>query len=184
VIIEKNVVAKRKPPERAPEKAAPIPPVQTVIQQLTDAHILQVRVEDEKNMMIRFAKCCHPVTGDPIIGYVSRGRGIIVHRKNCSNLARLPEFEERKIETEWENASANLVRRFKIEARLSADLFSEIEGAARKYQGHLIEGRLEETAANRLTGFFTMQLEQPEDLKRIIKNLRGIPGVIHIQSLS
>jgi GTP pyrophosphokinase len=134
-------------------------------------------------MMIRFAKCCNPVAGDPIIGYVSRGRGIIIHRKNCSNLANIPDFAERRIDTEWENGGS-LVKRFKVEARLSADLFSEIEGAVRKQQGHLIEGRLEETSANHLTGFFTMQLEQAEDLKRVMKNIRGIPAVYSILSLN
>jgi GTP pyrophosphokinase len=187
IIIEKNVVAKKKPaPPPETVQAAPkdFPAVQQVVRQNADPNILHVRVEDEKNMMIRFARCCRPVTGDPIIGYVSRGRGIIIHRKNCSNLANIPDFEERKIETEWENALSVLVKHFKIEARLSADLFSEIEGAVRKYQGHLIQGRLEETASNRLTGFFTMQLESAASLKRVIKNIRGIPGVYSIQSLS
>jgi GTP pyrophosphokinase len=185
IIIEKNVVAKKKPappPESAPAKN--FPPVQRVIRPDTETSIFHVRVEDEKNLMIRFARCCRPVTGDPIIGYVSRGRGIIIHRKNCSNLANIPDFEERKIETEWENAGSALVKHFRIEARLSADLFSEIEGAVRKHQGHLIEGRLEETAPNRLTGFFTMQLESAATLKRVIKNIRGIPGMYSIQTLN
>jgi GTP pyrophosphokinase len=189
LIIEKNVVAKKKPlplPEAPPPErdAAKTPALQTVIQQTADPGVLHVRVEDEKNMMIRFAKCCRPVTGDPIVGYVSRGRGIIVHRKNCSNLAHIPDFEERKIDTEWENAGSQLIKHFKIEAKLSQDLFSEIEGAARKYQGHLIEGRLEETAPNRLTGFFTLQLERAENQKQVLKNIRGIPGVFSIHTLS
>ncbi|MDR0641460.1 MAG: HD domain-containing protein [Treponema sp.] len=189
IIIEKNVVAKKKPgaeadktAEKPPEGPVEIPAVQRVIRQ--DEHVLQVRVEDEKNLMIRFARCCRPVTGDPIIGYISRGRGIIIHRRNCSNLANIPDFEERKIEAEWENAASVLVKRFKIEAKLRTSLFSEIEGAVRKYQGHLIEGRLEETAANRLTGFFTMQLESPDSLRRIIRNIRGIPGLYSIHELS
>lgn len=187
IIIEKNVVAKKKsapPPEPEPAAVKDFLPVQRVIQQEPGANFLHVRVEDEKNLMIRFARCCRPVTGDPIIGYVSRGRGIIIHRKNCSNLANIPDFEERKIEAEWENAGSVLVKHFKIEARLSADLFSEIEGAIRKHQGHLIEGRLEETAPNRLTGFFTMQLESAATLRRIIKNIRGIPGMHSIQTLN
>jgi GTP pyrophosphokinase len=201
VIIEKNIVAKKKPgPQQGISPAQPgapvkgisgtgIPVVQRVVPDPAITDVLQVRVESErgtyeKNMMIRFARCCRPVTGDPIVGYISRGRGIIVHRKNCSNLINIPDFEERKIETEWENAASVLVRRFKIDAKLSADLFSEIEGAVRKHQGHLIEGRLEETVANRLTGFFTMQLAQTGDLKRVIKNIRGIPGVLSIQHLS
>jgi GTP pyrophosphokinase len=182
LIIEKNVVAKKKPaPEQPPEVPAENPALQRVIRQ--DDQVLQVRVEDEKNFMIRFARCCRPVAGDPIIGYVSRGRGIIIHRKNCRNLANISDFEERKIETEWENAVSVLVKRFKIEAKLRTNLFSEIEGAVRKHQGHLIEGRLEETAANRLTGFFIMQLESPESLRRVIKNIRGIPGLYSIREL-
>jgi GTP pyrophosphokinase len=184
IIIEKNVVAKKKPgieAEKTTEKSAGGPAVQRVIRQ--DEHVLQVRVEDEKNMMIRFARCCRPVTGDPIIGYISRGRGIIIHRRNCSNLANMPDFEERKIEAEWENAVSVLVKRFKIEAKLRTNLFSEIEGAVRKHQGHLIEGRLEETGTNRLTGFFTMQLESPDSLKQVIRNIRGIPGLYSIHEL-
>ncbi|MDR1251997.1 MAG: HD domain-containing protein [Treponema sp.] len=188
IIIEKNVVAKKKPSLPAAESfpaasGREVPFVQQVVR-APGTDVLQVRVEDEKNMMIRFARCCRPVTGDAIIGYVSRGRGIIIHRKNCTNLANIPDFEERKIETEWENAVSVLVKRFKVDARMSADLFSEIEGAIRKRQGHLIEGRLEETDSNRLTGFFTMQLEQAGDLKAVLKNIRGIPGILSLQSLN
>ena len=185
IIIEKNVVAKKKvspAPEAAPLPAKETPGVQRVIQP-PGADVLRVTVADEKNLMIRFARCCRPVTGDAITGYVSRGRGIIVHRKNCRSLANIPDYEERKIEAEWENAVSVLVKRFKVEARPSAGIFSEIEGAIRKRQGHLIEGRLEETAANRLTGFFTMQLEEPGSLKAVLKNIRGIPGILSIQPL-
>ncbi|MDR1430197.1 MAG: RelA/SpoT family protein [Spirochaetaceae bacterium] len=187
VIIEKNVVAKRRSPalpETPPVVKEEEPPIQQTVQQHPlDTAILQVRVQNEKNMMIRFAKCCHPITGDPIIGYISRGRGIIVHRRSCGSLKNIPDFAERKISVEWENAAALLVRRFKVEAKRSLDLFSEIEGAVRKNQGHLIEGRLEETGPHHLTGFFTMQLEQKDDLKRVLKNIRSIPSVFSIQSL-
>ena len=192
LIIEKNVIAKKKTAALEPAKAVPppekeklpeYPAQQFVLDQSGTSGAFQVRVEDERNMMIHFAKCCRPVAGDPIVGYVSRGRGIIIHRKNCSNLANIPDFAERRIETKWESGG-DLIKRFKIEARLSADLFSEIEGAVRKQQGHLIEGRLEETSSNHMTGFFTMSLEHQEDLKRVMKNIRGIPAVYSILSLN
>jgi GTP pyrophosphokinase len=134
-------------------------------------------------MMIRFARCCNPITGDPITGYVSRGRGIIIHRKNCASLAANPEIENRRIEAEWEDTGGAVVKRFRIEARLQANLFSEIEGAIRKRQGHLLEGRLEETADQKLTGSFTMQLVQAEDVKPVVKNIRNIPGILDIVTL-
>ena len=76
-----------------------------------------------------------------------------------------------------------LVKRFRIEAKLAPNLFSEIEGSIRKWQGHLLEGRLEETAGNRLSGIFTMQLAKAGDLKAVMKNIRGIPGILSIQPI-
>jgi GTP pyrophosphokinase len=76
--------------------------------------VLQVRIGDEKNMMIRFARCCNPVPGDLITGYVSRGRGIIIHRQNCPNLVNIPEVEKRKIAAEWEITEQEPVKRPKL----------------------------------------------------------------------
>jgi GTP pyrophosphokinase len=180
VIIEKNVIAKKKPAQDLRTKEPEHPPVQQV---LPPSETLQVTVEDQQNLMIRFALCCRPVTGDPIVGYISRGRGIIVHRRNCGNLKNIPDFDARKIHTEWADAASALITRFKIEARAAGNLFSEIERAVRNYRGHLVEGRLDETSNSRMTGFFTMQLERSEDVKKIIKNIRRIPAVLSIQSL-
>ncbi len=187
LIIDRNIVAKKKPLQAVqPPQAATIPEASAaniVHNPILQTSVLKVRVEDEKNMLIRFANCCKPVTGDAIIGYVSRGRGIIVHRRSCRNVGIIPDFEERKIDVEWENATSHLVKRFRVEARRTSDLFSEIEGAVRKHQGHLIEGRLEEADMNRLIGFFTMELEDREDLKKVLKNLRGIPSILALQIL-
>ena len=178
LILEKNVVAKKKETEKKAE--APPQLELTLPRENLEDGIFAVRVEDEKNLMIRFAQCCAPVLGEPIVGYVSRGRGIIIHRKDCPSLRHTADFQERRIETRWENAGAYIIRKFKIEARKSSNLFSEIEGAIRKYQGHLIQGKLEEIDENSITGFFTMQLEQKKDLKGVLKNIRGIPSIHRI----
>jgi GTP pyrophosphokinase len=64
--------------------------------------LLTVRVADEKNMMVRFAKCCSPKPPQSIVGFVSRGRGIIIHRAECKSLLHIADFEERRIDAEWE----------------------------------------------------------------------------------
>jgi GTP pyrophosphokinase len=188
---EKTAQAKKTPPGEIPEApaAAPLAENELKLQEVILPHreynsIFHVKVEDEKNMMVRFARCCKPITGDQIIGYVSRGRGIIIHRKDCRSITHIPDFEERKIETQWENSGSLLVKRFKIEARYMANLFSEIEGAVRKNHGHLIEGRLNESSPSRLSGFFTVQLEDPASLKSVTKNIRGIPAILSVQSLN
>lgn len=64
--------------------------------------VLKIRVGDTTNFMIKFAQCCHPAPPDGITGYVSRGRGIIIHRSECANFARIPEVAQRSIAVEWE----------------------------------------------------------------------------------
>jgi len=182
LFIDRNIVAKKR-------SGAPLP---LVVQKragepekrVLDRTRVGIRIGEERNMMIRLAQCCTPVTGNPIIGYVSRGRGIIVHKASCPNLKYIREFAERRIEVEWETVSPRATRRFQVTARLTSNLFSEIEGAIRKFKGHLVEGKLEEEGLENLSGSFTVELENKEDFPRVIKNLRTIPAVINIRTVS
>ncbi|MGP1587711.1 MAG: RelA/SpoT family protein [Treponemataceae bacterium] len=63
---------------------------------------LKIRVGDTSNYLLTLAQCCNPQYGDEILGYVSRGRGIIVHKKNCPNLENSPESKERSISLDWQ----------------------------------------------------------------------------------
>ena len=78
-----------------------------------------VRVKGIDNLLVRFARCCNPVPGDDIIGYITRGRGVSVHRSDCPNIPTSADGEEaaRVIEVEWEE---------NIEANYSVDI--EITG--------------------------------------------------------
>ena len=65
-----------------------------------------VLVKGEAGVMVRMAKCCNPVPGDDIIGYITRGRGVSVHRSDCTSLGHTPEDLERMIEVAWDGASS------------------------------------------------------------------------------
>lgn len=67
-----------------------------------DTAVLKIRIGDTTNFMIKFAHCCKPVPPVSITGYVSRGRGIIIHRDDCSNLASIPDIRNRSITVEWD----------------------------------------------------------------------------------
>ncbi len=184
LILDKSIVARKDkgephPPLRPPEHHGRSHDPSTVI----DTGKVGVRVGDERNMMIRFAQCCHPTTGDSIVGYVSRGRGIIVHKKGCKNLQNIPDFTSRRIEVEWETVSPRETRRFRVVARKTSDLFSEIESAIRKFQGNLIEGRIEEDENDRLSAQFTIELDRKDNFKKVMKCVRTIPQVLSISDL-
>ena len=60
-----------------------------------------VRIQGMDNLMVRYSRCCQPVPGDPVVGYVTRGRGVSIHRKDCPNVLFLSRDPERRIEIEW-----------------------------------------------------------------------------------
>ena len=140
-----------------------------------------VAIGGQKNLMIRIAGCCRPVTGDAIVGYVSRGRGIIVHRADCRSLHGIADFAERGIEVRWEEGAGAVTARFRITARKGTELFAEIEAAVRKFGGRLREGRLGERGDGTVTGFFTMEVEAREDIRRVAKAVRGLPAVLAVE---
>lgn len=185
LIIDQSVVAKRRPPPQADSKAPALKPpespdVDEMPAPVRDNDKIGVRIGKERNIMIRFANCCRPQTGDPIVGYISRGRGIIVHKTQCTNLSHIPDFEERRVDVEWETISPHVTRRFRITTSTARDLFSEIEGAVRKYHGHLIEGRVDEMVNGKVQAHFTLEMERIADAKAIMKSIRTIPSVLNI----
>lgn len=180
MIVDRSIIAKRKPPEEKPQE--PERDDGEIVKSVLDKEKIVFKIGNEKNMMIQIARCCVPTTGDDIIGYISRGRGIIVHKRACPNLKNINGFAERSVDVEWEAVSPRSTQRFKIHARMTSDLFSEIEGAVRKYKGHLIEGKLDEDDRGNLHGAFTLEIDKKEDFKNIMKSIRTIPTVLNIQS--
>lgn len=66
-----------------------------------------VNVAGIDSLLVRIAKCCNPVPGDKIIGYITKGRGVSIHREDCQNVRNQEEFEQRLVEVEWDNEDAN-----------------------------------------------------------------------------
>ena len=180
LFVDRNIVARQK--ETSPQKQKRPDNIYHLKTENT-----RVRVGHERNLLVHFANCCHPKSGDNIVGYVSRGRGIIIHQKNCHNFLHLKDAMERSLEVEWETTSPRVTQKFLVTAKDSSDLFSAIERAIRKNHGHLIEGRVEhsETSdAQTLEGHFTTELDKHEDITAIMTNIRSIPSVISITRIA
>ena len=188
LIINRNIVARKSSPavatpQRTRARGKQQPAINPTATEVLERSKVAVRVGDERNLLISFANCCNPSTGDDIVGYVSRGRGIIIHRRGCRNLHRIPEVKERLIDVEWETVSPKATLRFRVTARRATDLFSEIEAAIRKLQGHLIEGRVAESDNDTLEAFFTVEIERRQNVGRIKKSIRAVPAVMTLEEV-
>ena len=137
VTADKSVIVKESPVKKVKEEhfeSYEDERISIEHQEVTNSDNNSIVIGDENNIMVSFANCCHPVIGDKIIGFVSRGRGVIVHRKDCPNLAGINEFKEREIPIAWEAETLNTVRKCRITAKRAAGIFSEIEGSLKKYK--------------------------------------------------
>ncbi len=186
IIIERNIIANRREVEEAQkanhaERAANELRDDDIIRSISDRSRKGISVGSAKNIMIQMAQCCSPMPGDDIVGYISRGRGIIVHRADCHNLAHMPEIEKRKINVQWDSSETTVSRRFIVTSRRTANLFSEIEGALKGTTGHLIAGSLSDGDDGGLTGTFTIECDKEETFKSLLKKIRSTPNVISIR---
>jgi GTP pyrophosphokinase len=154
--------------------------IKNMVREVIDKDRVTLKVGGEKNMMITMAKCCNPAVGDDIVGYVSVGRGIIVHRKDCPNLKNINDITLRMVNVEWATVSSKYVKRYKLSAHPTQDLFAEVEHAIKKYHGHIIDGQIQESAPDKIEGFVTIEIDRKEDLKKALKSIRTIPSIISI----
>ena len=191
LLIDKNIIAKKKEVEAAMAEAEAelaknttqvLPqdiPSGEIVRQYKGQTKNTITVGKQRNMMIQIAQCCNPAPGDKIVGYVSRGRGIIVHKVDCPNLSHMNEIEQRRIAVEWETTES-ITRKFIVTSKRTQDLFSEIEAAIRNQHGHLVSGSLMEDEMGNLVGTFSMECDDEDSYKRIIKSIRNVPNVIKI----
>lgn len=184
LVIDKNIIANKKDIEEAEKNDITIDETEIkesdIIRSVSDRSRSTVTVGHAKNMMIQIAQCCNPVPGDKIVGYISRGRGVIVHKEDCPNLAHMTEINQRKIAVEWESETETITRRFMVQSKRTSNLFSEIESAIKKYEGHLLAGSLVDDELGNLQGTFTMECSKEEDFKKIVKAIRAIPDILKI----
>ena len=133
------------------------------------------------NLMVYRAKCCNPIPGDPIIGYVTRGRGVAVHNTSCPNVQKLLYQSERRINVQWSDGGqgtypVTLVVHGKDRPGLLADITSVISGVGANIQ--VLDSRPDNLQA-RVEA--TVDITDRNQLERILKNVKRISGVFDIE---
>lgn len=140
-------------------------------------------VKGADNLMIRVSRCCNPVPGDDIVGFITKGRGISVHRKDCSNVVSLPEAEKaRFIEVEWED--------MKMGKSYNADIcilcydrkgiLSDISKVCEDMDIHLTGVNAKSTKDGMVNMTISLSISSTSEMQKVQRNIRLIDGVVQV----
>jgi GTP pyrophosphokinase len=140
-----------------------------------------VRIQGLENMMVRYSQCCQPVPGDEVIGYITRGRGISIHRADCPNVLNLGEHPERRVEIEWVAESGErFFVRLVVEGDDRRGLLSDIATAISE-TGTNIQSAEIQSVEGGMNGSFAVEVQNLTHLKKVMKAIRRVKGVINVE---
>ncbi len=128
--------------------------------------------------MVALAKCCNPVLGEPIVGYVTRGRGVSVHLESCPNLDKLLYDPQRKIDVKWiSSKGAQFEVRLRIQSEDHKGLLALLTSAISEEGANIRDIRAETTEDHRGQIGVTLQVADHKQMERLLERLRGLRGI-------
>ena len=142
-----------------------------------------VRIRGVDDLLVRFAKCCNPLPGDAIVGFITRGRGLTVHTRDCLTVAKSVLDRERLINVEWD-VEAPATRPVRIAVYIGNDrpgLLAEITGAISSRNGNITKAEVTVTDDRRGTNNFVIEVADLRQLQDIMGAIRSVPDVVNVE---
>ena len=164
----------------SPEPAKP-----SVIERLVDKvrgteNDRGVKIQGVDGVMVRYAQCCQPVPGDEVVGYVTRGRGVSIHRADCPNLLPLAHEPERRLEIDWqEKFGERFIVRLALEGTDRRGLYADVASAVSSTGTDIRQMELK-AVDGRAVGSIMVEVENLEHLQQIVKRVRQVKGISEI----
>lgn len=135
-----------------------------------------VTVKGVDDILIKFGKCCQPVPGDPITGYITRGFGVTVHRKHCVNALKMSS--ERQIDVQWEvDVGETYPVKIRIRSYDRVGLLADIASSISKNGANILSANTETRGRKTVESFFTITVEDTEHLDRILLAIRKVKHI-------
>ncbi len=138
-----------------------------------------IYVEGLDDLMVHLARCCTPVPDDPIMGFVTQGRGVSVHRADCSNATALSDrSQERLIEVEWDRGSAGIfLATLEVLAFDRSRLLADVSRVVSEHHLNIVAARTATTPDRVSRMAFDIELADPTHLQSLIASIKHLDGV-------
>jgi GTP diphosphokinase / guanosine-3',5'-bis(diphosphate) 3'-diphosphatase len=140
-----------------------------------------VRIQGMDNLMVRYSRCCQPVPGDPVIGYITRGRGVSIHRKDCPNVLALAKDPERRVEIEWaaEKGDRFFVKLF-MRGTDRRGLLSDVAKAISATGTDIQHADMRATEGG-MQGEFVIEVKDLSHLEKVRRSITRVKGVLDVE---
>ena len=144
-----------------------------------------VSVKGVGDIWVKLARCCTPVPGDPIVGFITRNQGVSVHRADCQNLLDLKERQpERIIEVSWTSTKGTFMVKIQVEALDRPHLLSDVTRVLADHGVNILSGS-QATGRDRVaTSQFVFEMADPQHLNSLLTGVRRIDGVFDVYRLT
>lgn len=140
-----------------------------------------VVVKGVDDVWVKLARCCTPVPGDPIIGFVTRGSGVSVHRSDCVNVDSLSREPERILEVEWAPTQSSVfLVAIQVEALDRSRLLSDVTRVLSDQHVNILSAAVQTSRDRVATSRFTFEMGDPKHLGHVLKAVRGVEGVYDV----
>ncbi|MEN8704793.1 MAG: bifunctional (p)ppGpp synthetase/guanosine-3',5'-bis(diphosphate) 3'-pyrophosphohydrolase [Nocardioides marinisabuli] len=137
-----------------------------------------VVVKGASDLWVKLAKCCTPVPPDPILGFVTKGGGVSVHRQDCTNARSLQSQPEKLLEVEWApTTTSTFLVNIQVEALDRARLLSDITMALSDAHVNILSAQLATSRDRVAKSRFTFEMAETKHLDTVLRAVRGVPGV-------
>ncbi|MGZ8458240.1 MAG: TGS domain-containing protein, partial [Gemmatirosa sp.] len=162
--------------EPTPEPAKPASAFERLVDRMRGGG-KGVKIQGADGLMVRYAQCCQPVPGDPVVGYVTRGRGVSIHRGDCPNLLMLVHEPERRLEIDWQEMQGErFTVRLSLEGYDRRGLYADVAQAVTTTGTDIRHMELK-TMDGRATGSVVVEVENLTHLQKIIRVIRRVKGI-------
>jgi len=141
-----------------------------------------IKVKGVSDMLIRFGKCCHPLPGEPAIGFITRGRGVTIHTRDCRHIRDVDPY--RLVEVEWEpSEDVSYVARLKVTNISKKGMLADISAIFAQSEANIVDADVQTTIDKKGISTFTIEVSDYSQLRDIISKIKKIKEVLKVERI-
>jgi len=171
-----QIIGKYVPEDSKPGK------IQQILKSITKTKDVPIKIKGVDGLVIKFAKCCNPIPGDKIFGFITRGRGLTIHAEDCPNVHTYDE--KRRVEVSWElNKNLTYPVKLKIVGEDRKGLLSDISTVMSTNKVNILSANALTHPDKSAIGVYEVEISDMSQLQKVIKSIQKIKGVRSVERL-